>query len=258
MALIGSSMDAEGDALFIATASALMIGAVAAGACCLLIGQFRLANLARFVPYPVAAGFVAGIGGVVCLSAMSLMGAEMQWRAIPALAEPAMLWKWAPGAAFGIALYLAMKRWGDPLILPASVALFVGAYHIVLAELGISGEEARIAGLLLQSTLQGNLWPALGPADFLNADFGAMAMQIPAMLTLALISLIVVIMNIAGLEMAANQDLDWNREFRASGLASILGGLGGGAAASLILTGGCAANGSERPPASPASWRRAS
>ena len=235
MALIGSTVDAEGDALFVTTAVTLMIGAVATGVCCLLIGRFRLANLVRFVPWPVAGGFVAGIGGAVCLAAMSLMGADTDWRAIPALVEPSQLWRWSPGAAFGIALYLAMKRWGNPLILPASVALAVGAYHLALAGLGIAGDEARVAGLLLKSTSEGNLWPALEPADLANVDVGAMAMQLPTVLMLTLVALIVVIMNIAGLEMAANQDLDWDREFGASGLASVVAGVGGGTVASLIV-----------------------
>ena len=185
----------------------------------------------RFVPWPVAGGFVAGIGGAVCLAAMSLMGADTDWRAIPAPLEPSMLWRWSPGAAFGIALYFAMKRWRNPLILPVSVALFVGAYHLALAALDISGDEARMASLLLTSTSEGTLWPALQPADLKHVDLGAMAMQLPTMLMLMLVALIVVIMNIAGLEMAANQDLDWDREFRASGLASVVAGLGGGTAA---------------------------
>ena len=107
MATIGSTMDAAGDALFVTTAAALMISAVATGVCCLMIGRFRLANLVRFIPYPVAGGFVAGIGGAVCLAAMSLVGAKPDWRAILALLEPPVLWKWSPGAVYGIALYLA-------------------------------------------------------------------------------------------------------------------------------------------------------
>ncbi len=235
MALIGSSMDAEGDALFVTTVGALMIGAVATGGGLLLIGRYRLANLVRFVPYPVAGGFVAGIGGAVCLAAMSLMGVDTDWRSLPALLEPSMLWRWCPGVAFGLALYLAMKRLRNPLVLPVGVALFVGAYHLVLAELGISGGEAREASLLLTSTSDGNLWPALGAADLVNVDFGAMVLQLPNVLMLMLVALIVVIMNIAGLEMAANQDLDWDRELGASGLASVVAGLGGGTVASLIV-----------------------
>ena len=235
MARIGSTTDAEGDALFVTTFGALMIGGVATGVCFLLMGRYRLSNLVRFVPYPVAGGFVAGIGAAVCLSAMSLMGANTDWRALPALLESSVLWKWSPGVVFGIALYLAMKRWRHPLILPVSVALAVGAYHLVLDVFGISGDEARAAGLLLRSTSEGNLWPALQPADLANVDLSAIATQIPAMLMLMLVALIVVIMNVAGLEMAANRELDWDREFRAAGFASVAAGLGGGTVASMIV-----------------------
>ena len=235
MASIGATMDAHGDERFVTTAGALIIGAVATGVCFLLVGRHRLANLLRFIPYPVASGFVAGIGGAVCLAAMSLMGADPDWRAIPALLEPSTLWRWLPGAAFGIALYLAMKRWGNALILPVSVALAVGAYHLVLAAADISGEEARAAGLLLTSTGGGSLWPALGPADLARVDWSAMAAQVPGLLTLMLVALICVVLNLAGLELAANQDLDWDREFRATGFASMVAGLGGGTAACVIV-----------------------
>ena len=235
MARIGSTTDAEGEALFVTTAAALIISAVATGVCFLLMGRYRLANLVRFIPYPVAGGFVAGIGAAVCLSAMSLMGVDMDWHTIPALVKSSELWKWSPGAAFGIALYLVMKRWGHPLILPASVVLAVGGYHLVLDALGISGDEARAAGLLLTSTSEGNLWPALWPADLGSVAWNAMAAQVPAILMTMVVALIVVIMNVAGLEMAANQDLDWDREFRATGFASVVAGLGGGTVASIIV-----------------------
>ena len=235
MAQVGATMGAEGETLFVTTASALIIGAVATGTCFLVIGRYRLAKLVRFVPYSVAGGFVAGIGGAVCLAAMSLMGAETDWHSIPALVKPEVLWKWGPGVAFGIALYSAMKRWGRPFVLPIGVALSIGAYHLVLSLLGISGDEARSAGLLLTSTSEARLWPALAPMDLAYVDWAAMVMQFPTLLLLMLVALIVVIMNLAGLEMAANQDLDWNREFQAAGVANVVAGLGGGTTASMIV-----------------------
>lgn len=235
LARIASSADAESDALFVTTAATLMISAVATGVCFYLMGRYRLADLVRFIPYPVAGGFVAGIGAVVCLSAMSLMGADTDWSAIPKLVEFSELVKWGPGAVFGIALYLAMKRWGHPLILPVSVALAIAGYHLVLAALGISGDEAREAGLLLKSTSGGTLWPLLRLSDLANLDLSAISMQVPAMLTLIPIALIVVIMNVAGLEVAVNRDLDWNREFKATGVASVAAGLAGGTVASIIV-----------------------
>ena len=235
MAEIGATVDAEGDARFVTTVGALMISAMATGVCCLMIGRFRLVNMVRFIPYPVAGGFVAGIGGAVCLAAMSVMGAEPDWRAMQTLLEPTVLWTWGPGAGYGVALYLSMKRWGNPLILPVSVALAVGAYHLGLATVGMSGDEARTAGLLLTSTANGSLWPALGPADLVQVEWTEMAKQVPNMVILMLVAIISIIMNFAGLEVVANQELDWEREFKASGVATVLAGLGGGTVGTMIV-----------------------
>ena len=43
MAMIGGTMDLEGEALFITATAALMLGATATGVLCILIGRFRLA-----------------------------------------------------------------------------------------------------------------------------------------------------------------------------------------------------------------------
>ena len=42
-------------------------------------------------------------------------------------------------------------------------------------------------------------------------------------------------MNLTGLELAANQDLDWDREFKATGFASTIAGLGGGTVGCMIV-----------------------
>lgn len=235
MATIAATMEAEGEKLFATTACALIISAVATGVCCLLIGRFRLANLLRFIPYPVAGGFVAGIGGAVCLAALSLMSANPDGSTASALLEPTALWTWLPGFTCGIALYGAQRRWENPLILPTSVILAIGAYHLALSALGLSGDEARAAGLLLTSTAQGNLWPTLWPADLVYVDWSAIVGQLPNMLTLVVIALICVIMNTAGLEVATDADLDWDREFQVTGTASIVTGLGGGMVATVIV-----------------------
>ena len=235
MATITTTTNAQGDALFVTAATALIISALFTGVCCLMIGQFKLANLMRFIPYPVAAGFVSGIGATVCLAAMSMMvnGSERQAQLI--FLDPAVLWTWLPGAAYGIALYLAMKRWGNVLILPVSVVATIVAYHLALDILGISGDEARALGLLLTSTADGNLWPALLPADLAHVEWTAVAGQGLHMLSLILIAFICVVMNIAGLELAVNQELDWNREFKATGFASVVAGVGGGTVATLVV-----------------------
>ena len=235
MASIAAMPGIQGDALFATAAVALTLGAIVTGVCCLLIGLFRLANLVRFIPYPVAGGFVAGIGGAVCIAAMSLMGANTDWNSLPTLIKPAELWKWSPGVLYGTLLYLAIRSWGNALILPISVGVAIPAYHLVLAAIGLDTEAARSAGLLFTSTADGMLWPALRLSDLENLDWSAMAMMAPEILTLVLVALICVVMNFAGLEVAANQELEWDREFRVGGLASVVAGMGGGTVATVIV-----------------------
>ncbi len=235
MATIAATVDAEEEALFATVTCALIISSVATGLCCFLIGRFHLANLLRFIPYPVAAGFVAGLGATVCLAALSQMGAGPDWQNVSALLDPVVLWVWLPGTMYGVALYIAIKRLGNPLILPASVAIAIGGYNLVLNLLDMSIVEAGTKGLLLASTAQGGLWPAVFPTDLLHADLPAMAGQVPNMLTLMLIAFVCVVMNIAGLELAIDRELDWDREFRATGSASIVAGLGGGTVATIVV-----------------------
>ncbi len=235
MAVIISTMEASADALFVSVYAALMLSAVLTGICCLLIGGFHCSRLVRFIPYPVSAGFVAGIGGAVCLAAMSLMGTDLTLWLIPTLLEPSSFWRWSPGVAYGFILYWVMKRWRNPLILPISVVFAVGAYYLALGMLDISSTEARASDLLLTGTATDNLWPALMVGGLPQVEWIAVAQQLPNMLALAVVAFVAIVMNIAGLEVATKQELDWDREFTSGGLASLMAGLGGGTVATIIV-----------------------
>ena len=62
MAGIGAGLAVQGDRLFVTMAAAMALGALATGLCAALVGSFRLTHLVRFVPYPLACGFVSGTG----------------------------------------------------------------------------------------------------------------------------------------------------------------------------------------------------
>lgn len=231
---ISSTLDAASDALFMSMVATLMLSALAAGAGFLMIGRFRLADLTRFIPYPVAGGFLAGTGGALCLAALVLMGISLD--RLPALLNLAVAWNWGPGIAYGLGLLLATARWKSSWILPVSFVLVAVSYHLSLPLLGISADEARAAGLLFRDTAEGALWPAFGLGDVARVDWTAVAGQIPNMLALILVTLLCLVTGVGGLELAANRELEWNREFRAAGLANLVAGLGGGPPGCLITS----------------------
>ena len=228
LAVVSGSLALEGDVLFATMAVIIILCALATGLITLLMGRFRLTNLMRFIPYPVSSGFVAGTGGVVCLVALALMGVRLDRESLAVLFDPHVAANWGVGIAYGVGLYLATRRWSSFLLLPVSFLATVALCHLGLSVLGISGDEARAAGFLFASISEGRLWPAFSPETLALADWGTVIAQIPNMLTLLLVTLLCIVMYVGGLELAANRELDWNREFRLVGVAAFASGLGGG------------------------------
>ena len=233
---IASTIGPQESALahFMTTATVVILGSVATGICFLLVGYFRLAKLIQFIPYSVAGGFIAGTGVMLCTSALSLMGATLE--TLPTSLEADSLWRWCPGVVYGVGLFLVTKRWNSHFILPASLLLVAGLYHLVFAVVGLSGDEARAAGLLFAGTATGGLWPPFELRDLAHVDWAEVVAQVPNVLTLIVVTLIAVAMHLSGLELATNAELDWNREFRAAGGANAVAGLGAGSVGSMLFT----------------------
>ena len=59
-----------------------------------------------------------------------MMGVTLDRQVLSSLLEPAVLWSWGPGVAYGLGLFFAIKRWNHFLILPVSFALAALLYHL--------------------------------------------------------------------------------------------------------------------------------
>ena len=225
---IGSSLTATGDELFPTMVAIIVLCSLATAACALLIARFRLANLVRFVPYSVSSGFVAGTGGIACWLALSLMGIRPEAAALATVFEPLVVANWGVGIAYGFGLYFATQRWKSFLLMPVSFIVVAGICHVGLMASGTSGAEAGAAGFLFAGLSDATLWPPLTLDAASRVDWNAVAVQVPNLLTLVLVTLLCAVIYVGGLEVGSNRELDWNREFRAIGLGGALAALGGG------------------------------
>lgn len=223
---------ANGPALaaFMTMTALLIVSGTLTGAVFLAIGHFRLSNLFHFIPYPVAGGFFAGTGWVLILASLSTMsGATLDWQGLPGFFEPAAVWKWGPGAAYGIVLALIMKRASSPTIMVASLVLAGALYHLGLFGLDIGLAEARALGLLVVGNPEGGLWPAFGLADLGAVDWGVIAGLLPNLVPVVMVTLLCLLIYVDGLQVATGVEIDMDREFRAAGIAGIFAGAGGSA-----------------------------
>ena len=223
---------------FMTMTALLIVSSLVTGLVLVAVGHFRLSNLLRFIPYPVTAGFFAGTGWTVSLAALAVMsGMALDWETLPRYLDAESLWKWGPGAAYGLVLAVVMKRWNSIAVLFGSLVAVTLLFHLILLLLGLSAEDAEAAGLVLSGMPESGLWPTFGPSDFAHIDWGVVAGHLPGVLAITVVTLLCLLLYMNGLEVATGVKVDLDREFRAAGLAGTVAGAGGSApgAHSIVL-----------------------
>jgi SulP family sulfate permease len=204
----------------------------------LALGGLRLGGLVRFVPYPVVGGFLAGSGWLFVKGSLTVMiGSGWQEHGFSNLFEGTVAIRWLPGLVLAAALCLATRRsrhYLAPLgILAGSCALF----YLGLAGASVSVEQARVAGWLLGPFPEGRVWEPAVMLRAPDADWGVLLGQLPTIATVVLVSVIALLLNATGLELATRREIELNRELRSAGLANLIAGAGGGLVGFQALSG---------------------
>jgi SulP family sulfate permease len=213
----------------IATAVAILgVSSLATGALFWITGRLKLGGLARFMPYPVVAGFLAGSGWLLVDGSMVMLsGHHIGPTFLATLGEPGMLTLIVPAVAFAVVLHLCLRRFNHPLTLPLVMVAAGAGFFAVLAAAGVSTEEARGLGYFPQ--LADQVGVALPTPQMLSSvDWHAVLLAAPTIFSIAALSIIGLMLNISGLELAVGRDIDVNAELKSSGIANLLSGAIGG------------------------------
>lgn len=207
------------------------------GLFCLLLGQLELGNLVRFLPYTVIGGFLAGMGWFLVRGAVELMtGASLGLGNVGVLLQPAVLMRWLPALLFAVLLLVLLSRVDKFFVLPGMIIGAIALFYIVIWINGASVEELVAEDWLLGALSEESLWQPWPWAAFNRVDWGAVSRQLPNIGALLLISMVSLLLNASGLEVAAQRDVVLNQELKANGLANVGIGLFGGMAGYLHLS----------------------
>lgn len=213
----------------IATAVAVLgVSSLATGALFWITGRLKLGGLARFAPYPVVAGFLAGSGWLLIDGAVVMTtGAGIDLSMIQRASQSNVFFLLLPAIAFAIALEIAIARFRHMISITVVMALAVAVFFAVLSVSGMTVEEARALGYFPQSTASGGI--ELPTLDMLTrVDWGAVMHAAPTIIAVAAVSMVGLLLNISGLELAMRRDIDVNAELRSTGVANLLSGAIGG------------------------------
>ncbi|MCB2102843.1 MAG: SulP family inorganic anion transporter, partial [Rhodobacterales bacterium] len=208
-----------------ATASTGVIGLVL-----FLLGQFRLGNLVRYVPFPVVGGFLAGVGWLLVGGGVRTMtDLPLEWAALPGLLAPGELPKWLPGAAIGLALALGVREGRHARTIPAVLVVVIAAFWALAWALGADLRDLREGAWLLGPFPKDGLGdPFQHLGALAGADWSLLAHEVPKLGTLVMLVLVGLLLTGTSLELITRTDIDLNRELKVAGLGNLLSALGGG------------------------------
>ena len=213
----------------VATAVAILgVASIVTGALFWVTGRLGLGGLARFLPYPVVAGFLAGSGWLLVDGSMLMLtGQSVGWSFLDMAKDPQMLMQIAPAIVLALALHLALVRFNHPATVPAVMILAAILFFGTMAAAGLGIADARALGYLPK--LAGDSGVELpSPAMLANIDWNVVLYASPTIVSIAALSMVGLLLNVSGLELAVGRDLDVNAELRSTGIANVMSGAVGG------------------------------
>ena len=219
------------DQAFLTVVAATMIVTLSTALAFLVLGTFRLGNLARFIPYPVIGGFLAGTGWLLMKGGLAVAAStDPQLGTIGEFVDHFELVRWLPAMVFGVVMLIATRVVKRALVIPVVLVIGLVAFGIGLLVTGSSIQEARDGLWLLGPFRAARLWQPWTYRALTSSgtDWSAVFHEIPGMATAVFVAVIGCLFNVGGAELLLHRDLDSNQELRDVGLLNIVSGLFGG------------------------------
>lgn len=229
-AIAAMAVQSVGDPQAKIATAIVIIGAssIVTGALFWLTGKLKLGGLVRYLPYPVMAGFLAGSGWLLINGAsVMLTGYGFGLEFVQSLSEPQIIWRALPAVALALVMFVAVDRLAHPATMPVIMIAALVGFNLLLSYSGLDLQAVRDLGHLPATNMSGGI-ELPTPQLLTIVDWPAVVGAVPIMLVIAGLSMIGLMLNVSGLELAMRRDIDVNAELRSTGLANVLsGGVGG-------------------------------
>ena len=227
--IIHEMQGADPDVIGLTVLAAMATSTLLVGLVLFFLGAYNLGNIVRFTPYPVIGGFLAGSGWLLLTGSFRVIsGQSFSFFNLKAMYSSGVIEAWIPCAIFGIVAYLAVRFSRHFITLPLLVMLAMVGFYIWLAISHHSFEMARQSGWILGAPPNAGLTEIHSFPSLIHADWGVIANQYGSLVALLLTSIVSILLNTSALELAADEEIDLNKELRAAGLANLCGGFAGG------------------------------
>ena len=192
-------------------------------------GTLKLGSVVRLLPDAVIGGFIASSGWLLVKGSFEVMTNQaMTLGAIASIGTSAHLLQWLPGLLLALSLLLITRRYTHSMVMAGSLIAAVAFFYVCLALSGLSPAQANAGGLTLGIPSLQTTWQLLSWSDFGRINWSAIGSQGMCSGTVTVITAVLLLMNVKGMEVVLARQIDINHELKVAGSANMLMGLSGG------------------------------
>lgn len=221
---------ASGHAAFLTILAMMVLTGIITGMTLYLFGKLQWGKLARYFPFPVVAGLLAGSGLLLVLTSLHqiLPLHELSWVGISKLSDPYSVLLWLPSILYGVIVFILSMRFKSTLLFPASIVVGIALFYLVSFGVGISIESLKSHGLLLAMSpiSVSHVVEKITLSDPIQWHF--LIINIPIMIAIAFICVISLLFITNSLELTFSKTVDFNKELKVAGVANIISACAGG------------------------------
>lgn len=209
----------------------MAVTSLAIGLAFLVMGHFGLGEIARYMPFPVIGGLLAGTGYLILVGGLGILGigspGDLTTSSAAGSFWPALIL----AALFFLASRLHWPGWAYLVLLAGGIV----GFHVITRVAGIVRADALERGWLLGPFPEGGLWPGPVTDALAGANWGVIGGEMATLAAILLIVPISLLFYISALEVETRSDLDMNAELRATGWSNVASAAVGSAPGYLYL-----------------------
>jgi SulP family sulfate permease len=210
--------------LIVLATSAALAGLLLCG-----LGLTKAGRIIRFVPYPVIGGFLAASGWLIVSGAFQIIaGHSLNAANLDSLITLSSLAELLAGGAVALALFVGRYRIRNAFALPGVLLLSIVTVHLALLLCGISLAEAQSSGWLFEPRTSHALAPLWTLEEVRGFPWSILPSLSGDLLAVGFVATISLLLNITGIELAAQREADLDRELNALGIANTASAVLGG------------------------------
>ncbi len=215
---------------------AITLSTVLVGLFLFILGWCRLGQWARFIPYPVIGGFLAGTGWLIVRSSFKVMaGVPLDLTELSYLLKPPQVLHWGVGLLFAITLLVMLNRYRHFFVLPGLLIAGIICFNTVWYLINLFRFNLSADRWFFEPFPNQDLWRFWQLTTFSKVDWGVLVHQSGTLVAMMFIIIISILLNATGLELATSRNVDLNHELRLNGIANLVTGLCGGMVGSLSI-----------------------